>query len=80
MSNKSLMYALAATVLTANGGVALAQQPTSTGGTSTGDSQDNDDGDEGKWGLLGLIGLAGLFGLKRRDHDHDRDHNHTTTR
>ncbi len=72
MKTKHVAMAIAATVMTASGGVAVAQGTTTT--APAGDD-DRDDGDEGKWGLLGLLGLAGLFGLKRRDRDH-----HDTTR
>lgn len=71
MSKKIAAYAIAASIMTVSGGVAVAQGAATTTAPVSSDMRDDDDGDEGRWGLLGLLGLAGLLGLKRRDTRHD---------
>ncbi len=72
---------LAASILTALGSAAFAQNNTATGTTATGTTaavpatnnnsaapREDDRGHD--WGWIGLLGLAGLGGLMRRERPH----------
>jgi MYXO-CTERM domain-containing protein len=52
--------------------VAMAQQPSGNGYSSTTTTDTNDD-NRGYWGLLGLVGLAGLLGRRKHDTTVRRD-------
>lgn len=70
MRNALLAAAGAAALI---GSPALAQDTTTTAGTTDTTMTAmpvEDDGDDFPWGLLGLLGLAGLLGRKRDTHVH----------
>jgi hypothetical protein len=78
-SRKLCAYAVAASMLVATAGAAVAQSATTNSNPGLATSGANTDtgnrGDEHRfdWGWLGLLGLAGLAGLMRKERAPLRD-------